>query len=697
MVLFQHTLACLAGGLLDFKFLLKSTGDGNVCILEEGANRMLQAGTMEGKAGPTAQFKFPTKNGIQLLQLAVSIQADSVSPFALASSWRSLRKNLQSHGSMVLGIPDVAVEGEYPVASSEIEKKAQALELDLEQYEVPTPDAISDSASQDAFPSTPDSTTLQRSFSLPAPFYGESSLFRIRGGDKSVSTRRNSAEIARKAVLKDRFVPIKDLVPLETESEAADKQSTQNLSNGAELDKTEIVVGPLSRVVSISSETDGDAHLESVIGAMPEAAGAVAAGAVADHMLGSKERGQLAIILVGLPARGKTFTAAKLTRYLRWLGHDTKHFNVGKYRRLKHGRNQTAEFFRGDNQQGIEARNEVAVLAMEDMLAWMDEGGQVGVFDATNSTKARRNLLLSLAEGKCKVIFLEIICNDRAVIEANIELKSTGSPDYADMPDYETALEDFRTRLDHYEKMYEPVTEGSYIKLIDMVRGQGGHVQVSNISGYLPGRIVFFLVNTHITPRPIFLTRHGESEDNVRGRIGGDPVLSEAGEKYALKLADFVHKRLKNESAASIWTSTLQRTGITARHIEEFPKVQWRVLDEINAGVCDGMTYEEIKQHMPEEYSARKADKLRYRYPRGESYLDVIQRVEPVIVELERQRSPVVVIAHQAILRSLYAYFMDKPLKEVPHIQVPLHTIIEIQMGVAGMQEKRYKLMETST
>lgn len=37
-----------------------------------------------------------------------------------------------------------------------------------------------------------------------------------------------------------------------------------------------------------------------------------------------------AYLQVGLPARGKTFTAAKLTRYLRWLGHDTKHFNVGK-------------------------------------------------------------------------------------------------------------------------------------------------------------------------------------------------------------------------------------------------------------------------------------------------------------------------------------------------------------------------------
>jgi 6-phosphofructo-2-kinase/fructose-2,6-biphosphatase len=30
--------------------------------------------------------------------------------------------------------------------------------------------------------------------------------------------------------------------------------------------------------------------------------------------------------------------------------------------------------------------------------------------------------------------------------------------------------------------------------------------------------------------------------------------------------------------------------------------VQWRALDEINAGVCEGMTYEEIKVNMPEEY-----------------------------------------------------------------------------------------------
>lgn len=50
----------------------------------------------------------------------------------------------------------------------------------------------------------------------------------------------------------------------------------------------------------------------------------------------------------------------------------------------------------------------------------------------------------------------------------------------------------------------------------------------------------------------------------------------------------------------------------------------------------EGMTYEEIERQMPAEFAARKVDKLSYRYPRGESYLDLIQRLEPVVTEVER-------------------------------------------------------------
>jgi broad specificity phosphatase PhoE len=63
----------------------------------------------------------------------------------------------------------------------------------------------------------------------------------------------------------------------------------------------------------------------------------------------------------------------------------------------------------------------------------------------------------------------------------------------------------------------------------------------------------------------------------------------------------------------------------------------------VDVGICDGLTYEEIAEKMPMEYAARQVDKLCYRYPRGESYQDVIHRLEPVIVELERASAPVMV------------------------------------------------------
>ncbi|KAL5164457.1 6-phosphofructo-2-kinase/fructose-2,6-bisphosphatase [Glycine soja] len=702
---------------LDFKFLLKPKDSNTPCFVEEGPSRLLVGGALQEDAR-LALFRLDSG---EVLEYQVFVKADRVSPFDLAASWRAYQDNFRP--SSVRWIPDVSINS-APQTSGE-NGCSVGLELDLEHYVVPTPATSANSAHVYAANLTENPRSLiigsgsssypikEMEVIVPDP----SKIFQSPGmvESKSVGT----------------FSPLQ-------------KQESQR---GLFVDRG---VGSPRPVKSSSSNIfSTDLNLDSdTKNSMPAAAGAVAAAAVADQMLGPKEDRHLAIILVGLPARGKTFTAAKLTRYLRWLGHNTKHFNVGKYRRLKHGANQilgrtaripcfqrrdsspthcnwfkqpttlrspngmwavyalgpgkhynagssnSADFFRADNPEGMEARNEVAALAFEDMISWMQEGGQVGIFDATNSSKERRNMLMKLAEGRCKIIFLETICNDRNIIERNIRLKIQQSPDYAEEPDFEAGLQDFKNRLENYEKasiyrVYETVNEGSYIKMIDMVSGHGGQIQVNNISGYLPGRIVFFLVNTHLTPRPILLTRHGESQDNVRGRIGGDTAISEAGELYSKKLAKFVGKRLKSERAASIWTSTLQRTILTASPIVGFPKIQWRALDEINAGVCDGMTYAEIKKNMPEEYEyvanlSRKKDKLRYRYPRGESYLDVIQRLEPVIIELERQRAPVVVISHQAVLRALYAYFADRPLNEIPHIEVPLHTIIEIQMGVTG-------------
>lgn len=83
-------------------------------------------------------------------------------------------------------------------------------------------------------------------------------------------------------------------------------------------------------------------------------------------------------------------------------------------------------------------------------------------------------------------------------------------------------------------------------------------------------------------------------------------------------------------------------------------------------------------QRYPAEFELRQIDKLAYRYPRGmgeiisygysviwiymsagESYLDVIARLEPIIIEMERHREPLLIVGHQvcsAIYTPSYDY-----------------------------------------
>uniref|UniRef100_A0A8C5F0C7 6-phosphofructo-2-kinase/fructose-2,6-biphosphatase 1 n=1 Tax=Gouania willdenowi TaxID=441366 RepID=A0A8C5F0C7_GOUWI len=108
-------------------------------------------------------------------------------------------------------------------------------------------------------------------------------------------------------------------------------------------------------------------------------------------------------------------------------------------------------------------------------------------------------------------------------------------------------------------------------------------------------------------------------------------------------------------------------------------------------GVCEEMTYEEIQENFPEEFALRDQDKYRYRYPKGESYEDLVHRLEPVIMELERQEN-VLVVCHQAVMRCLLAYFLDKPADELPHLRCPLHTVLKLTPIAYGCKVESFYL-----
>ncbi|CAH8609321.1 unnamed protein product [Schistosoma intercalatum] len=397
------------------------------------------------------------------------------------------------------------------------------------------------------------------------------------------------------------------------------------------------------------------------------------------------------VVLVGLPARGKSYISTKLSRYLNWVGINTRVFNVGAYRRLQMKDYNDHSYFSDENNEGVALRQKIASEALDDLISWLtSDVGRIAVFDATNTTRERRLWIME----RCKthnfqVIFVESICKDKNLIQENVLEVKVNSPDYKSI-DKEEALKDFLKRIEHYEKRYESIDDDldkdwSYIKIFD----QGKRYLANRIEGNINSRIVYYLMNIRVNKRTIYLTRHGETDLNIHGRIGGDGKLSERGELYAKKLAAFMEQeKLEN---LKVWTSHFKRTIQTAEHIQCSQICYWKALDELDAGVCDGMTYEEIHKKYPDDFARRDNNKYYYRYPMGESYQDLVTRLEPVIMELERQTS-VLVICHQAVARCLLAYFEDKNKDELPYIHVPLHTVFKLTPTAYRCIVERVKL-----
>ncbi|XP_056887502.1 6-phosphofructo-2-kinase/fructose-2,6-bisphosphatase 2 isoform X2 [Takifugu flavidus] len=336
-------------------------------------------------------------------------------------------------------------------------------------------------------------------------------------------------------------------------------------------------------------------------------------------------------------------------------------------------------------------QRQCALVALQDVKAYlMKEGGQIAVFDATNTTRERRDLILSFGkENAFKVFFVESVCDDPEVIAANIMEVKVSSPDYPERH-RERVMDDFLKRIECYKVTYQPLDPDDYDKDLSFIKmmNVGRRFLVNRVQDYIQSKIVYYLMNIHVHSHSIYLCRHGESSHNIEGRIGGDSELSHRGKQFAQALRVFIDEH--NLADLKVWTSQLRRTIQTAEELR-IPYEQWKILNEIDAGVCEEMTYEMIQNTFPEEFALRDQDKYHYRYPGGESYQDLVQRLEPVIMELERQGN-VLVVCHQAVMRCLLAYFLDKGAEDLPYMKCPLHTVLKLTPVAYGCKVEMFYL-----
>jgi len=219
--------------------------------------------------------------------------------------------------------------------------------------------------------------------------------------------------------------------------------------------------------------------------------------------------------------------------------------------------------------------------------------------------------------------------------------------------------------------LYAPLkTELNFIKL-DSLNKQVLREEIKDDIPYYD-QIRDFLVTDTI--KHLFLIRHGETFFNLENRIGGDSDLTENGRFQAEALADYFSKK----EITLIFTSAKKRTIQTAEPIKKLQNrctiITLPEFDEIDSGICECMSYEEIRREMPEVYEARKKNKYNYIYPEGEGYVTMKKRIDRGInkvLYLSDTSKNIMIVGHRAANRMILSHFLFRREEDVPYIYIP--------------------------
>lgn len=174
---------------------------------------------------------------------------------------------------------------------------------------------------------------------------------------------------------------------------------------------------------------------------------------------------KILIAMVGLPGLGKSYFSKNLKRNYIKLNKNlnVKVFNAGERRRKGNNEKQDSEWFKKQQKY----KEQIAMDTLNESINWLNEkkNNYCALFDATNTTiERRKNIFKKLNKyDSIDLIFVEILCDNKKIIEDNILHKIHSSPNYNKVKKSD-ALKDFKKRIDVYKKVYKTIskTESNY-------------------------------------------------------------------------------------------------------------------------------------------------------------------------------------------------------------------------------------------
>lgn len=390
----------------------------------------------------------------------------------------------------------------------------------------------------------------------------------------------------------------------------------------------------------------------------------------------------LYIVMVGLPARGKSTLAWKIHDYLKRDGISCSIFNNGYLRRKLNKENTSyPEFFNPSNTISANLREKYALMNLKragNFIKRLANQNRVAIIDATNVSLERRKKIISFL-GENNIIFIECINNDQEILEENIKLKAK-IPEFSHLSEPE-AIYSLHKRIEYYETIYSPLQDEQNFIKVDSLNYKIIHYKVNDDLPFID-RIRDFIVTPAI--KNLYILRHTESAYNLYDKIGGDSGLTSKG----IESAENIAKYFSRKKIPLIFTSNLKRTIQTAQIIKKYQQncqiISFGEFAEINAGICEGMTYAEIRNKLPEIDLERKKNKYYYIYPSGEGYVSMESRIErgiKKVIYLSKHLDNIMIVGHRAVNRMILSYFVYKRQEDIPYIYVPIDRYYHIKIN----------------
>lgn len=197
----------------------------------------------------------------------------------------------------------------------------------------------------------------------------------------------------------------------------------------------------------------------------------------------------------------------------------------------------------------------------------------------------------------------------------------------------------------------------------------------------------------------ILLARHGETDWNIANKVQGttDIPLNENGKRQAEVLCQNLRKdNIELEKICSSYQKRALETAEIVGDEYQVPVQVVRGLEEMNLGLFEGHTWEDILMLYPQENAKWYADKRYGKTPGGESYQDLLERFfvayDQIVKDTEDPTGQdILIITHGAVIMSLLTLQRDLDFKTSYEV-IRVDNAKAIRMEIADMEALKQKL-----